>query len=210
MTSALLFDAQTRAQWKGTTGNWRWDGDILIGETSTENEITRSSFFIWDKKVENFILNISFRISGKGNSGIYYRCERGPEGYDDLLGYQADIDGQNQYTGIVYENFFNRHRKVLAKRGEFIRISPQDSVSAFPVSISEDFNKSLIHNGDWNAYELIVSGSMIIQKLNGYVISMVEDLAEHRVKEGWFGFQLHQGPPMKVEFKDAVFRDLSR
>ncbi|MBW7892164.1 MAG: DUF1080 domain-containing protein [Chitinophagaceae bacterium] len=205
----LLFDVKTHDQWEKTTDNWRWEGDVLIGETTAENEISRSSFFIWNKPVEDFILNISFRISEKGNSGIYYRCERGPEGYDDLLGYQADMDGGNQYTGIVYENFLKRHRKVLAKRGELIRISPQDSVTVFPVAVSEDFNRSLIHDGEWNQYELIVKGALIVQKLNGNLISMVEDQADDRIRNGLFGFQLHQGPPMKVEFKDALYRDLT-
>lgn len=209
-TAVPIFDKKVRDQWKGAAENWRWEGDVLVGETTVQHAITRSSFFVWDKKVKDFILDISFRISEKGNSGIYYRCERGAEGYDELLGYQADIDGQNDYTGVVYENFMGRHRKILAKRGEFIRISPEDSIRVFPVSLTKNADRKLIHTGDWNQYELIVKGSLIVQKLNGQVISMVEDLARNRVTEGLFGFQLHQGPPMKVEFRDAVFRDLSR
>lgn len=199
-----------RNQWKGSSDHWRWEDGVLIGETTEENSLQQSSFLIWDQAVEDFILNISFRISSQGNSGIYYRCERGPEGYDDLLGYQADIDGQHHYTGIVYENFLDRHREILAGRGQLVRISELDSVHTFPIFLPDHPEKDLIKDSTWNEYELIVKGPLIVQKLNGIVVSMVEDRAENRIKNGLFGFQLHQGPPMKVEFKDAVFKDLNR
>lgn len=206
----LLFLDEYRSQWIGSPDNWRWEGGVLIGETTEENPIQHSSFLIWEQEVEDFILNVSFRISAQGNSGIYYRCERGPEGYDELLGYQADIDGQHKYTGIVYENYMDRHRKILAGRGQFVRISESDSVQSFPIAPLDPSDNHPINPEAWNEYELIVKDALIIQKLNGRVVSMVEDRAENRMKKGLFGFQLHQGPPMKVEFKDAVFRDLSQ
>ncbi|HRQ50262.1 MAG TPA: DUF1080 domain-containing protein, partial [Agriterribacter sp.] len=109
-----IFSKSYQGQWKGSADHWRWENDVLTGETTENDPLERSNFLVWEREVEDFILDISFRISPNGNSGIYYRCEQGPEGYDDLLGYQADIDGQNTYTGIVYENFINRHRKILA------------------------------------------------------------------------------------------------
>ncbi len=209
-TNELIFGNEYTDQWKESSNHWRWEDGVLIGETTKENPLEQSSFLIWDQEVQDFILNISFRISSQGNSGIYYRCERGPEGYDDLLGYQADIDGQHNYTGIVYENFIDRHREILAKRGQFVRISESDSVKTFPISLVDHSNKDLIKDNTWNEYELIVKGALIVQKLNGSVVSMVEDEAVDRIKKGLFGFQLHQGPPMKVEFRDAVFKDLNR
>lgn len=204
-----IFSQSYHHQWKGLTGNWHWDNDILTGETTITNPIRRSTFLIWDREVEDFILNISFRISSNGNSGIYYRCERGPKGYDDLLGYQADIDGKNTYTGIVYENFLVRHRKILAGQGKLVRISEADSLQSFPIAEPNQQMKAYIKENDWNEYELIVIGSTIVQKLNGQIVSMVEDRYRNRIKKGLFGFQLHQGPPMRVEFKDARFTDLS-
>lgn len=205
-----IFSKAYRYQWKGSPDHWRWENNVLIGETTEKDPIKRSAFLVWDREVEDFMLNISFRISAGGNSGIYYRCERGPEGYDDLLGYQADIDGQNTYTGIVYENFINRHRKILAGQGQLVRISETDSVHAFPVFGSDQKSKDYVKDNTWNEYELIVKGTLIIQKLNDQIVSMVKDKAHNRVKKGLFGFQLHQGPPMKVEFRNARFTDLSR
>lgn len=200
---------KNKKDWTGSMDHWRWESGTLIGETTAANPIERSSFLIWNHEVEDFIFKVSFRISEVGNSGIYYRSELGPDGYDSLLGYQADIDGANAYTGIVYENFLGRHHKILAQRGQFVRLTATDSVQIFPVSTLEPSNKDLIHQGSWNEYELIVRGHLIIQKLNGVVISMVEDQYPNRIQKGKFGFQLHQGPPMKVEFRDAEYKDLS-
>ena len=204
----LMFDELQKDMWRSTTPHWTWEGDILVGKSTEENPLDENSFFIWDADVEDFILKASFRISGNGNSGIYYRCEAGPEGYDALLGYQADIDGQNNYTGIVYENFVDRHRKFLAGRGQFARISERDSVEIFSISSVNSPDHYIAGDGAWNTYELIVKGPLIVQKLNGRVVSMVEDHATNRIKKGLLGFQLHQGPPMKVEFKDVLYTDL--
>ncbi len=206
----FIFRPEHQNQWNGSKELWRWEDGILIGETTINHPIKRSAFLIWNREVEDFILNISFRISPKGNSGIYFRSEKGPDGYDDLLGYQADIDGQQVYTGIVYENFLKRNRAILARQGQLVRISEADSVKSFPFFVDDQSIKNYVKDGDWNDYELIVKGAIIVQKLNGSLISMVEDKAQDRIKKGLFGFQLHQGEPMKVEFKDAVFIDLSR
>ncbi|HTN08737.1 DUF1080 domain-containing protein [Agriterribacter sp.] len=204
-----IFSEVYQNQWKGSPDHWRWENGLLTGETTQNNPVKQSAFLVWNREVEDFILNISFRISSKGNSGIYYRCEQGPDGYDNLLGYQADIDGQNTYTGIVYENFINRHHKILAAQGQMVRISEIDSVLSFPFFTKDQSIKEYVKDNAWNEYELIVKGTLIVQKLNGHLVSMVEDRAKDRMKKGLFGFQLHQGPPMKVEFKDARFRDLS-
>lgn len=204
-----IFSEPYRDQWKGSPDHWRWENDVLTGETTENNPLKQNDFLVWDRQVEDFILDISFRISPNGNSGIYYRCGQGPEGYDGLLGYQADIDGQNTYTGIVYENFINRHRKILAAQGQLVRISETDSVHAFPFFSNGQTIKDYVKDSTWNTYELIAKGTLIIQKLNGQIVSLVEDRAQRRVKRGLFGFQLHQGPPMKVEFRDARFTDLS-
>ena len=48
---------------------------------------------------DNFEFKAQYRISAKGNSGINYRSEEVPDVPFGLKGYQADIDGENKYTG---------------------------------------------------------------------------------------------------------------
>lgn len=204
-----ILSDENKSNWSGSQNHWHWENGTLTGETTEDNPIGQNSFLVWNREVEDFVLNISFRISSHGNSGIYYRCEIGPEGYDRLLGYQADIDGQHNYTGIVYENYLDRHHKILAPRGEFVRISKKDRLQSFPIYKENYSAGDLIKDGSWNDYELIVKDNSIIQKLNGRIISMVEDHFPDRLEKGKFGFQLHKGPPMKVEFRNARFIDLN-
>lgn len=202
-----IFSSEHQKDWTATSGHWRWEEDVLIGETTTEHPLNQSSFLIWGHEVEDFVLNISFRVSKNGNSGIYYRCESGPSGYDALLGYQADIDGGHHYTGIIYENFLDRHREVLVDRGAHVHILESDQIKTSSFQ-KKDHLLEFINESDWNEYEIIARGSTIIQKINGHVVSILEDNAEARQKKGLFGFQLHEGPPMKVEFKNAVYKNL--
>ncbi len=69
--------------------------------------------------------------------------------------------------------------------------------------------KALIKTGDWNQIHLIARGSTIIQILNGAVMSIVvdEDL-KNRQLGGLIGFQMHVGPPMKVEFRNIWLKSL--
>ena len=56
---------------------------------------------------------------------------------------------------------------------------------------------------------LIARGSTITQILNGAVMSMIvdEDL-KNRQLGGLIGFQMHVGPPMKVEFRNIWLKTL--
>src|SRR5690625_6226104 len=95
----------------------------------------------------------------------------------------------------------DRHREILVGRGEFVGISQLDSIY-IRSPIAENDRREIVHDSGWNKYELYVKDHTIVQKINGYIMSILEDRADVRNKSGLFGFQLHSGPPMKVEFKD--------
>src|SRR5690606_33839481 len=100
---------------------WRIEDGILIGETNVLTPpLETNTFLIWKKNTPaDFELIADFRISSAGNSGINYRSEAVEGVPFALRGYQADIDGENNYTGQNYEE---RGRTTLAYRGEIIRI----------------------------------------------------------------------------------------
>src|SRR5690625_5437205 len=41
-----LFDSVSREGWSSTSDHWRWEDDVLVGETTEENPLDQSSFFI--------------------------------------------------------------------------------------------------------------------------------------------------------------------
>ena len=69
--------------------------------------------------------------------------------------------------------------------------------------------KAIIKTGDWNQVHLIARGSTITQILNGAVTSIVVDEdVKNRQLGGLIGFQMHVGPPMKVEFRNIWLKTL--
>ena len=66
-----------------------------------------------------------------------------------------------------------------------------------------------VKKGDWNEYHVIARGNHIILNINGVLMTEVTDNQKGKAsKEGIFAFQLHPGPPMKVQFKDIRLKRL--
>ncbi|HRQ49723.1 MAG TPA: DUF1080 domain-containing protein, partial [Agriterribacter sp.] len=163
----------------------------------------------------NFELKLEFKITETGNSGINYRSELFPDVPYALKGYQADIDGQNHYTGQNYEE---RGRTTLAYRGQKVTIPNKPGESqknAWTATIvdaslgSSDSLKTLIRNNDWNACHLIIKGNRLQHYINGVLMSDVtDDDTTHRKMEGLLGIQVHVGPPMKVQYRNIMLKHL--
>lgn len=88
----------------------------MVGQITPNTTLEQNTFIIWkDENPANFELKAEFRITTDGNSGVNYRSESVDNVPFGLKGYQADIDGKNNYTGQNYEE---RGRTTLAFRGE--------------------------------------------------------------------------------------------
>lgn len=60
---------------------------------------------------------------------------------------------------------------------------------------------------DWNEYRILAEGRSITLWINGVLMCQVEDHQEKfALPRGIIALQMHQGPPMKVEFKDLRIR----
>lgn len=67
--------------------------------------------------------------------------------------------------------------------------------------------KAAIHERGWNEYDIIARGNVLVQILNGRVMSMlVDDDAANRKRNGLIGIQLHAGEPMKIEVRNIRLR----
>ena len=123
-----------------------------------------------------------------------------------MKGYQADMDGEQRYTGQIYEE---RGRGFLAMRGQFTYIG--DGKKPALVGSLGDGNqlKELIHADGWNDLHLIARGNTLVQLLNGRVMSMlIDDDTAGRKMDGLIGIQVHKGPPMKIEVRNIRIKKL--
>ena len=60
--------------------------------------------------------------------------------------------------------------------------------------------EAFVKLGEWNTYEVEAVGSKITTKINGNVSVDLDDPAG--AKRGVFAFQLHEGGPTEVRYKD--------
>jgi hypothetical protein len=122
-----IFDGATLTNWDGDTTFWRVEGGAIVGETTAEKPLSENTFLIYrGSEPDNFELKLEFKMNST-NSGVQYRSRQltGAVGKWVLCGYQADIDFDNRYTGMLYEE---RGRPgFLAPRGTVQYAGPNDT-----------------------------------------------------------------------------------
>jgi len=218
-----IFDGKSLKGWEGDENYWKVENGVITGEITPEKPLEKNSFLIWkDGQPGDFEFKASFRISESGNSGVNYRSEKLADIPFALKGYQADIDGKNNYTGQNYEE---RKRTTLAYRGESATVNTQPNASdpeSFRANVqrnawqsrevtgslgSSDELKGKIKSGDWNEILIVAKGNSLKHYVNGVLMSEVLDNdTVNRSDKGYLGLQIHTGPPMKVEYKDIFIK----
>jgi 3-keto-disaccharide hydrolase len=201
-----IFDGKSLSGWDGDPEFWRVENGEIVGQTTTEKQPKQNTFLIWrGGSPADFELKLEFRLTGF-NSGIQFRSIELPDIKWAMKGYQADMDGEQRYTGQIYEE---RGRGFLAMRGQFTYIG--DGKKPALVGSLGDSNqlKEFIHADGWNDLHLIARGNVLVQLLNGHVTSMlIDDDTAGRKMDGLLGIQVHRGPPMKIEVRNIRLKKL--
>ena len=199
-----IFDG-TLKTWDGDPAFWRAENGSIVGETTKEKPLPRNTFLIWrGGQPADFELKLEYRINST-NSGVQYRSvELAEAGKWVMKGYQADIDFENRWTGQLYEE---RGRGFLALRGQATRVETGKKARVVANLQGADELKNAIKVNDWNQIHIIARGNTLIHSLNGHLMSVVvdEDI-NGRAASGLIGFQIHVGPPMKVEFRNILLK----
>lgn len=207
-----IFDG-TMKNWDGDPAFWKAENGALVGESTAANAVKENTFVIWrGGEPSDFELKLEFRMNST-NSGIQFRSTHLPPGTPQvagkwvLKGYQADIDFDNRFTGMIYEE---RGRGFIMQRGQAVNIGADGSRKVIGnLERSADELKAIIKPGDWNHVHLIARGSTLINMVNGHVTAiLVDDDTKGRSLKGLLGFQIHVGPPMKIEFRNIYLKKL--
>ena len=201
-----LFNGKDLSGWEGDARVWTVQNGMIVGQTK-DVPLKHNTFLIWkDGKVGDFKLTAEFKLEG-GNSGIQYRSKVvDPKEYI-VAGYQADMDGENQYTGILYEE---RGRGILAKRGERLTISPEGKKDDYHFGGAAELAKS-IKKGEWNTYEIEAVGPKLKHSINGKLMSeTIDNEKDRQAESGVLALQVHSGlpKPMKISFRKIHLEDL--
>jgi len=200
--------------WDGDPKFWRAENGMIVGESTPDKVVGPNSFLIWKGATPgDFELKVEIRMNST-NSGIQYRSKMIPpnEGQPAnspghawrLGGYQMDLDFANQYPGQLYEE---GARGFLAERGTITYISRDGTKGQIGSLESAETLKALYKPGEWNQFHLIARGNTLIHIVNGHVTAIcVDDDVKARSLAGLIGFQIHSGPPMKLEIRNVAIK----
>ncbi|HVU38709.1 MAG TPA: DUF1080 domain-containing protein [Opitutales bacterium] len=209
-----IFDGKTLNGWEGDKVHWRVEDGCIVGEITANTTIRVNTFLIWRGGApKDFELKVEYRISDHGNSGVNYRSAEVEDVPLALKGYQFDLDGEKRNNnGVRYtgQNYEERGRTFLALRGQITRVGGAGQPPQIIGSLGDDKDLlGVIKNGDWNELHIIARGNTLIHILNGRVLDIVvdEDPAGRRFG-GLIGVQVHQGPPMKIEYRRFLLKNL--
>lgn len=169
--------------WEGLKQYWSYKDGALVG--NTPEGLKFNTFLCSKKKYSDFELKFKVRLKGgMGNSGVQIRSEVFKPDVFAVKGPQCDV-GQ-VYWGSLYGEHF----------GGMMQAAPKELVM------------KVLKADDFNDYSIKCVGKHVTIKLNGE--TTVDADFEKMPAEGIIAFQLHQGPPMEVTFKDIEFKDLGK
>ncbi len=202
-----LFNGKDLSGWDGNPAYWSVRDGAITGENPKEGGTPQNTFLIWRGGVlRDFDLRAKWKITGAGgNSGIQFRSKELPEAGKWVVGgYQADLDTDNQYTGIGYEE---RGRSIFAQPGERVVLSANAKPKVMETFGDPAKIRARVRTGKWNDYRIEARGNRVVEHLNGErSVEWVDEDPNLRALEGILAFQLHSGPPMVVQFKEIRLR----
>lgn len=212
-----IFNGKDLTGWKGSSEFWSVRDGAITGQTTPEKVTKPNTFIVWDQgELDDFDLRLKFKIKpdneeGRANSGIQYRSTLIDSEKFIVGGYQADFEAGQTYSGILYEE---RGRGILALRGQSVEVHPPTKGKKPTIKVTgsvgdSDTIQAAIKQGDWNDYRIVARGNHLMHFINGHkTVDIIDKDDDKRSKSGVLALQLHQGPPMTVQFKDIRLKRL--
>jgi hypothetical protein len=205
-----LFNGKDLESWEGNKDFWTVEDGAITGRTTAEKPTKANTFLVYKGgEAADFELTLKYKFSSdSGNSGVQYRSKLIDAETFVVGGYQADFEVGSKFSGILYEE---KGRGILALRGQQVKISAGANPQKPKIEVLGEVGKSdeiqaSIKKGDWNEYRIVAKGGHIQHFINGHKTVDVTDESAEGAKTGIIALQLHQGPPMVVQFKDIVLK----
>jgi hypothetical protein len=213
-----IFNGKDLTGWDGMKEFWTVRDGAITGQTTADRVLKANTFLVWKGgDVKNFELRAQFRLVGeKPNSGIQYRSKVLDAATYVVGGYQADID-TGRYIGMLYEE---KGRGILMQPGQKVRIGPASEeqpkkgkakakVETLATVTPQEQLAAAFKPDGWNEIIIIAKGNHLQHFINGKLAADVTDTDDAKgSRAGVLALQLHQGPPMTVQFRNVQLKTL--
>jgi putative heme-binding domain-containing protein len=164
------FDGSSLNGWLYDPAIWSVENGEIIGRAP--NGIDHNTWAVGPLRFTDFRMTVEVKLVGDiGNSGIQVRSSRALDG--EVSGLQADIGAG--WWGKLYEE---HGRGLLEDAG----------------------GAEHVKRGDWNTYEILLTGNRIQTALNGQQV--VDRTDPEIAQQGIVALQLHSGGPTEVRFRN--------
>jgi hypothetical protein len=218
-----IFDGKSFDGWDADPTIWRVEKGLMVGET-LEGKPKGNNYIVYrGDTTRDFDLKLQMKIEKGGGGGIQYRSLTGipwtrpqPPGqppYDlkyMMTGPQADFwypvnNHAASYSGQWYSE--NTMQGILAYRGQVTQALPGQT-NRLVANIGDI--KALggyVNTGEWNDYEVIARGGVMIHIMNGQLMSIFIDDNKDSVNNqpGLIGFEI-ENQPCKISVRDIWLR----
>jgi hypothetical protein len=192
-----LFNGKDLTGWKGLDF-WSVEDGCITGRTTKEKPTKGNTFLVWQGgEIGDFEFTFKYKIVG-GNSGVQYRSKLVDAKGFVISGYQGDFEAGKTYSGILYEE---RGRGILAKRGEKVVIKEGADAKKPKIEVTGSLGKT-------DEIQAKIKGGHLQHFINGVQTIDVTDETAVGAKKGLLALQLHAGPPMVVQVKDIVLKEI--
>lgn len=204
-----LFDGETLDGWHAvpseSESDWTVRDGVILGEGSAD----RLAYLVWqDDELTDFELTLSYRLPGKGNTGIEIRARPDVTGKRPFEGYHADLG----HVGIgprilgAWDFHFARRTEYPCPRGTRLMIDTDGRSHATEIDGALTIDD--LHSHDWNDIRIVARGNRFQFFINGKPASEFTDNAEQgRLAQGAIGLQIHDRG-MQVEFRNIRLKRL--
>jgi hypothetical protein len=181
---AGFFNGKDLDGWQGLTEYWAVKDGALVG--SAPKGLGFNTFLCSKKSYTDFELHFQVRLRGDGwtgNSGVQIRSAVFNLEHYAVRGPQCDIGD------VYWASLYGEHIGGMMKQ------APKDVVDR------------VLKKDDFNDYFIRCVGKHVTIKLNGE--TTVDDDFPQMREEGLIAWQIHQGPPMEVVFRNIEFRPVA-
>jgi len=190
---------------ENTASDWTVKNGLIVGQGSAN----RLSYLVWDDvNLQDFELELDYRLPGKGNTGIEVHAQADPSGKRPFQGYHADLGhvGIGDHILGAWDFHFAERNEPVCERGTALRIDENDSPTR--IDITDAVQLEDINDQGWNHVRVVARGNHFRFFINGKLASEFSDQVHAgRLTAGAIGLQLHD-KGMRVEFRNVQLKRL--